>query len=379
MTGFGNPQFDDHAGKAGGKATYMSRAQGLLTSAQALANKGQAALQMKRSASLMRDDVRPLVLAGWQLCTCIWRPVCLIFTVATRTSGSLGYAEQHRLLRAPYSLSSARHSLPRLRKSCSCRTKATAAERTHTTRCQLPRPTRRGRCLPVWVPLSYPAVRLRTRQLLPPAQVQPVVLCRLMSAAPAGTWWLPPSSRKPPLLFSLQLPMCVRACVRACVRVCVCVCAFVHRCVHACVRVADGYILAGAGEEARVVEAFCTPGGLRAQPSRDDCRVFVESLGHLNGDAIVQELEAKMVRLHLHWHAAACWLAADWQACSCQCSDKAQLSGKQSTLAGVCLQSGAVCRAMPRGRQHSGLCVRWKPSFRWATRRSAAASLSIFR
>ena len=44
------------------------------------------------------------------------------------------------------------------------------------------------------------------------------------------------------------------------------------------------------------MDAFCTPGGLRAQPSRDDCRVFVESLGRLDGDAVVSQLEAKMVR-----------------------------------------------------------------------------------
>ena len=44
------------------------------------------------------------------------------------------------------------------------------------------------------------------------------------------------------------------------------------------------------------MEGFCTPGGLRAQPSRDDCRVFVESLGSLDAEALTQELEAKMVR-----------------------------------------------------------------------------------
>ena len=45
-----------------------------------------------------------------------------------------------------------------------------------------------------------------------------------------------------------------------------------------------------------MVEGFCTPGGLRAQPSRDDCRMFVESLGALDAEALTAELEAKMVR-----------------------------------------------------------------------------------
>lgn len=73
---------------------------------------------------------------------------------------------------------------------------------------------------------------------------------------------------------------------------------------------------ARAGEAARMVDAFCTPGGLRAQPSQDDCRVFVESLGHLDGDAIVAELEAKMVGLLLlllllgNLHDVVCTLRA---------------------------------------------------------------------
>jgi len=50
-----------------------------------------------------------------------------------------------------------------------------------------------------------------------------------------------------------------------------------------------------AGAEARLVDQICTPGGLRAQPSREDLRVFVESAGSLNGDTLAQLLEAKMV------------------------------------------------------------------------------------
>jgi hypothetical protein len=52
----------------------------------------------------------------------------------------------------------------------------------------------------------------------------------------------------------------------------------------------------GGGGEARLVDQICTPGGLRAQPTREDLRIFVESAGSMNGDALAQLLEAKMVR-----------------------------------------------------------------------------------
>lgn len=76
MTGFGNPNFEDAASsRLAGRSTYMSRAQGLLNQAQALANKGQAALQMKRSGSLMRDDVRTPSCTTPQLhLLCCWVP-----------------------------------------------------------------------------------------------------------------------------------------------------------------------------------------------------------------------------------------------------------------------------------------------------------------
>ena len=44
------------------------------------------------------------------------------------------------------------------------------------------------------------------------------------------------------------------------------------------------------------MDQICTPGGLRAQPSRDDLRVFVESAGSLSGTRIAECLEDKLVR-----------------------------------------------------------------------------------
>lgn len=58
------------------------------------------------------------------------------------------------------------------------------------------------------------------------------------------------------------------------------------------------------GEEQRLVDGICTPGGLRAQPDRADLQTFVESIGHLNGERIVELLTVKMVCGSL-WAAGA--------------------------------------------------------------------------
>ena len=69
MLGFGNPQHDYSGPKDAGKGALMS-ARGMFNAAQALANRGQAALQ-KRGGTLMRDDASPAALlsgvsaAGW--------------------------------------------------------------------------------------------------------------------------------------------------------------------------------------------------------------------------------------------------------------------------------------------------------------------------
>ena len=60
MLGFGNPQHDYSGPKDAGKGGLMS-ANGMWNAAQALATRGQAALQ-KRGGTLMRDDVRPAAL-----------------------------------------------------------------------------------------------------------------------------------------------------------------------------------------------------------------------------------------------------------------------------------------------------------------------------
>ena len=51
----------------------------------------------------------------------------------------------------------------------------------------------------------------------------------------------------------------------------------------------------GGGEEARLVNQVCTPGGMRAHPSREDLRIFVESVGSLSGVVVAERLEEKMV------------------------------------------------------------------------------------
>lgn len=49
------------------------------------------------------------------------------------------------------------------------------------------------------------------------------------------------------------------------------------------------------GDASRLVNQICTPGGLRAQPSREDLRIFVESLGSQSGQEIAELLEDKLV------------------------------------------------------------------------------------
>lgn len=49
------------------------------------------------------------------------------------------------------------------------------------------------------------------------------------------------------------------------------------------------------GDEAHLVDDMCTPGGLRAQPDREDLRLFVENAASLNGTTVAELLQAKMV------------------------------------------------------------------------------------
>lgn len=48
------------------------------------------------------------------------------------------------------------------------------------------------------------------------------------------------------------------------------------------------------GDEAQLVNDMCTPGGLRAQPDREDLRLFVENAASLNGTTVAELLQAKM-------------------------------------------------------------------------------------
>ena len=62
-------------------------------------------------------------------------------------------------------------------------------------------------------------------------------------------------------------------------------------------------------EEAELVDALCTPGGLRAAPEREDLRLFVESIAAVNGTTVADLLRQKMVSFLLLDHAllyAAC-------------------------------------------------------------------------
>ena len=56
----------------------------------------------------------------------------------------------------------------------------------------------------------------------------------------------------------------------------------------------------GGAAEQRAVERICTPAGLRTAPSRDDLRAFMDAIASLNGVAVAQALQRKLVR----WRAA---------------------------------------------------------------------------
>ena len=49
------------------------------------------------------------------------------------------------------------------------------------------------------------------------------------------------------------------------------------------------------GMEQRLVDRVCLPAGLRAAPSRDDLRVFVDGISSLDGPTVAQLLERKLV------------------------------------------------------------------------------------
>mgnify|MGYP001810711119 CR=1 FL=1 len=48
--------------------------------------------------------------------------------------------------------------------------------------------------------------------------------------------------------------------------------------------------------EQRLVDRLCTPAGLRAAPSGEDLRAFVEGLAPLDGPAVARLLQRKLVR-----------------------------------------------------------------------------------
>ena len=64
----------------------------------------------------------------------------------------------------------------------------------------------------------------------------------------------------------------------------------------------SGRLGSGAGDESHMVDDMCTPGGLRAQPDREDLRTFVENAASLNGATIAELLQAKMVCMQVVLH-----------------------------------------------------------------------------
>ena len=64
----------------------------------------------------------------------------------------------------------------------------------------------------------------------------------------------------------------------------------------------SGRVGSGAGDESHLVDDMCTPGGLRAQPDREDLRLFVENAASSNGTTVAELLQAKMVSIQVILH-----------------------------------------------------------------------------
>ncbi len=64
---------------------------------------------------------------------------------------------------------------------------------------------------------------------------------------------------------------------------------------------------------------MCTPGGLRAQPDREDLRLFVENAASLNGTTVAELLQAKMVCACIPSVVTVAMLGIAANACVVQC------------------------------------------------------------
>ena len=58
---------------------------------------------------------------------------------------------------------------------------------------------------------------------------------------------------------------------------------------------AAGAGMSGAQDEQQLVEDMCTPAGVRAQPTSESLKAFVENAASCNGTVIAQALQEKMV------------------------------------------------------------------------------------
>ena len=74
-----------------------------------------------------------------------------------------------------------------------------------------------------------------------------------------------------------------------------------------------------SGDEAHLVDDMCTPGGLRAQPDREDLRLFVENAASLNGTTVAELLQAKMVCACIPSVVTVAMLGIAANACVVQC------------------------------------------------------------
>ena len=109
----------------------------------------------------------------------------------------------------------------------------------------------------------------------------------------------------------------------------------------------SGRVGSGAGDESHLVDDMCTPGGLRAQPDREDLRLFVENAASLNGTTVAELLQAKMVCMQVILRIGGCF-EMPWLSCVRSSGWKHTLSMRQDQRVSPCLMS--------LDKHHSSIC-----------------------
>ncbi len=102
---------------------------------------------------------------------------------------------------------------------------------------------------------------------------------------------------------------------------------------------------------------MCTPGGLRAQPDREDLRLFVENAASLNGTTVAELLQAKMVCACVCAcipSVVTCGHARCWYKCMCATMQSCIILPNVMVHCTICIMNSSGVRSA----QVSASCLR---------------------